>query len=113
MNSVNSFDELKFFSEVKKRPNLLLGKPSILSLRDFILGMQYAFSACGFENKFKYFNLFTQWYYNYSTDKNGYVCWWNHIMYISGGFDDKAFYRFFEIFENYLKEVHNLYLPEI
>ena len=39
----NNFDELNFFAEVKKRPNLFFGKPSILSLRDFIAGMSHAY----------------------------------------------------------------------
>lgn len=39
----NNFDELNFFAEVKKRPNMFFGKPSILSLRDFIAGMSHAY----------------------------------------------------------------------
>ena len=113
MNNANKFDELNFFAEVKKRPNLFFGKPSLLSLRDYIFGMEHAFSVCYSEDQLKYYHKFTQWYYNNSPDKNGYVCWWNHILYISGNFDDQAFNRFFYIFEKYLKEEHNLYLPEI
>ena len=109
----NNFDELNFFAEVKKRPNLFFGKPSILSLKDFISGMSHAFSACNYENQFKLFSSFTQWYYDNLTDKNGYACWWNHIMYISGGDDVAAFHSFFRIFEQYLKDVHNVSLPEI
>ena len=37
------FDELNFFAQVKKKPGLFLGKPSILSLRDQLFGMDYAF----------------------------------------------------------------------
>ena len=113
MERVNNFDELSFFAEVKKRPALFFGKPSILSLRDYIFGMAHAFSACGCENQLKYFYSFTQWYYNNSPDKNGYVCWWNHILYINGNDDAKAFYNFFDIFEKYMNDVHDLYLPEI
>ena len=39
----NNFDELNFFAEVKKRPNMFFGNPSILSLRDFIAGMSHAY----------------------------------------------------------------------
>ena len=113
MESNCKFDELKFFADVKKHPNLLFGKPSILSLKDFICGMSYAFSACDCEEQFKLFNAFTQWYYNNQSDKNGYVCWWNHIMYISGNDDVSAFHCFFRIFEQYLKNVHNVSLPEV
>lgn len=44
-------------------------------------------------------------------DKNGYACWWNYILYISGGFDDQAFFNFFRAFEKYLMDVHKLTLP--
>lgn len=112
MNTVKEFDELEFFARVKNRPKFFFGKPSLLSLRDYILGMQHAFFVCGYEDKFKYFHSFAQWYYNNSPDKNGYSCWWNHILYISGNDDEKAFYRFFDIFEQYLNEKHDMYLEE-
>lgn len=113
MNAVNNFDELKFFAEAKKRPNLFFGKPSLLSLRDQIFGMAYAFSVCNYDNQFKYFQLFKDWYYSNLTDKNGYACWWNHILYINGNDDAEAFYRFFDMFEQYLKDVHDMSLPEV
>ena len=111
MNNIN-FDEMDFFNRVKNQPALFLGKPSLLSLRDYIFGMQHAFLACGYKNELKYFNLFTKWYLDNSTDKNGYYCWWNHILYISGNDDEKAFYSFFDIFEQYLKQKHDIYLDE-
>lgn len=113
MKTTNNFDELKFFAEVKKRPCLFFGKPSLLSLRDNIFGMDYAFTICNYENPFKYFYLFEDWYCNNLTDKNGYACWWNHLIYISGGDDREAFHSFFRIFEQYLKDVHNVNLPEV
>ena len=112
MESTNKFDELSFFAEVKKRPNLLLGKTSIISLRDFIFGMDYAFSACNRENQFKLFRSFTQWYYNNQADKNGYMCWWNHLLFTNGSDDAAAFHSFFRIFEQYLQDVHNVSLSE-
>ncbi|MBQ7862708.1 MAG: hypothetical protein IJ349_10980 [Clostridia bacterium] len=113
MEHINKFDELKFFAEVKKCPNLFFGKPSLLSLRDHMFGMSYAFSVCDYENQLRYFYLFTDWYYKNLTDKNGYACWWNHILYISGNDDAAAFHSFFRIFEQYLKDVHNVSLPEV
>lgn len=112
MKHTNNFDELNFFAEIKKCPNMFLGKPSLLSLRDYIFGMSYAFSVCNCDNQFKYFNSFKDWYYNNQSDKNGYVCWWNHILYINGNDDALAFHSFFRIFEQYLKDVHNVSLPE-
>ncbi len=113
MEHINKFDELNFFAEVKKCPNKFFGKPSLLSLRDYIFGMNRAFSICNLDNQFQYFQLFTGWYYKNLTDKNGYACWWNHILYISGNDDVMAFYSFFRIFEHYLKDIHNLFLPEV
>lgn len=113
MEHINNFDELKFFAEVKKRPNLFFGKASLISLRDQIWGMYYAFSVCNYENPFYYFDLFKDWYHKELTDKNGYACWWNHLIYISGGDDMEAFHYFFRVFEQYLKDVHNVSLPEM
>ena len=45
MKTTNNFDELKFFAEVKKQPCLFFGNPSLISLRDQIYGMYYAFSV--------------------------------------------------------------------
>lgn len=112
MEHTNNFDELNFFAKIKKCPNMFFGKPSILSLRDYISGMYHAFSVCNYDNQFKYFNSFKDWYHNNQADKNGYVCWWNHILYINGNDDIEAFHRFFRIFEQYLQEVHSVSLPE-
>lgn len=46
-------------------------------------------------------------------DLNGYACWWNHILYTSGNDDAYAFESFFREFEKYLRDVHNVCLPEI
>ena len=113
MKTTNNFDELKFFAEVKKQPCLFFGKPSLISLRDQIYGMYYAFSVCNYENPFNYFDLFKDWYHNNLTDKNGYACWWNHLIYISGGNDSDAFHHFYKVFERYLKDKHNVSLPEV
>ena len=108
------FDELVFFAQMKKRPGLFLGKASLLSLRDQLFGMGYAFSVCNQEDTLKYFSLFIEWYHKEKVkDLNGYACWWNHILYISGNNDAYAFDFFFNCFEQYLRDVHNLYLPEV
>ena len=113
MNRENRFDELRFFAQVKKRPGMFLGKTSLISLRDYYFGMQHAFDICTGENQFKYFGLFTDWYFeNVVMDENGYACWWNHLLYVSGNNDDMAFHNFFREFEQYLKDFHNLSLPE-
>lgn len=113
-NAEPEFDELVFFAQVKKRPGLFLGKPSLLSLRDQLIGMEYAFSFCRQERALKYFRMFVNWYHEENMkDRNGYACWWNHILYISGNDDISAFASFFRIFEQYLRDVYDLCLPEV
>lgn len=105
------FDELNFFAQAKKKPGLFLGKPSLLSLRDQLFGMGYAFSCCCKEDPLFYFHSFGEWYHEeVLDDKNGHACWWNHILYTSGNDDAYAFYAFFSAFEAYLQEKHGLSL---
>ncbi len=70
------FDELVFFAQVKKRPGAFFGEVSLLSFRDQLFGMHYAFSFCYKESPLKYFDLFIKWYYKeIIRDSNGYACW--------------------------------------
>lgn len=110
----SNFNELVFFAQVKKRPGMFLGVPSLISLRDHVFGMEYAFSFCGQANVLKYFRLFIEWYQEeIIKDLNGYACWWNHILYQCGNDDRLAFESFIMQYEQYLREVHSLYLPEV
>lgn len=115
MNNNTAFDELTFFAKVKKRPGMFLGSKSLISLRDQLFGMSYAFSACGYPDALKLFRAFIEYYNNklFQTDKNGYACWWNHLLYTSGGMDDEAFDSFYRAFEKYLLENHRMTLPVI
>ena len=112
-NTERIFNELIFFAQIKKRPGLFLGKPSLLSFRDQLFGMDYAFSFYNQESPLKYFNSFIRWYHEeVLKDLNGYACWWNHILYTSGNNDACAFDSFFSIFERFLRDVHNVCIPE-
>ena len=107
------FDELAFFAEVKKRPGLFLGEPSLLSLRDLLTGMDIAFRFDHTESPLKHFHSFVNWYHEEKlADHDTYACWWNHILYISSNRDRLAYVRFFELFERYLKDVQHLSLPD-
>ncbi|MBQ7887056.1 MAG: hypothetical protein IJ313_09215 [Clostridia bacterium] len=114
MDNDVEFNELVFFSKVKRRPGMFFGRKSLISLRDQLGGMIYAFSVCGNPDALKLFKGFVGYYNNwiFHTDRNGYACWWNHLLYISGGMDEIAFDSFFRKFEAYLLEEHNLKLPE-
>ena len=108
MRTAQEFDELTFFADVKKRPGLYLGGSSLLSLRDQLMGMKYAFSFYSDEPPLRYFLGFVEWYHNeILDDQNGYACWWNHLLYTSGNNDSYAFERFFAVFERYLHDVHD------
>ena len=110
----SKFDELAFFARVKKMPGYFLGKPSLLSLRDQLFGMDYAFSFYNQETPLKYFRLFVEWYHKEMfEDLDGYNCWWNHLLYISGNNDARAFDFFFNTFEQYLQDIHNVCFPEV
>ena len=109
-----NFNELVFFAQIKKRPGLFMGKTSLLSFRDLLFGMHYAFSFCCQDSPFRCFDLFVAWYHEeIIKDLNGYACWWNHILYTSGNDDAYAFEAFFIEFEKYLRDVHNVCLPEV
>ncbi len=113
-NTKQNFNELVFFSQVKRRPGVYFGKPSLLSFRDQLFGMEYAFSFYCEECPFKYSRSFVGWYHEeIIKDFNGYACWWNHILYTSGNNDAYAFDSFFQTFEQYLHDVHNVCLPDI
>ena len=112
-NTDSKFDELMFFAQVKKRPGLHLGQPSLVSFRDQLFGMSYAFSFYCQESPLKYFSLFVDWYNKEILQEiDGYACWWNHILYISGNNDAYAFECFFRVFERYLHDVHDICLPD-
>ena len=114
MCETNRFDELLFLAQMKKRPGLYLGEPSLLSLRDHLFGMENAFSYTTVDNPLHYFRTFIGWYHEtILDDKNSYACWWNHILYISGKNDHLAFESFFSSFEDYLMNVHHITLPEV
>ena len=114
MKTPAEFDELMFFGRMKARYGAHIGKKSILSLRDYIGGMEYAFWLMdGTYGHFKYFGEFIDWYAEtYIQDRNGYAAWWNHLLYTSGNFDNLAFDAFYGCFESFLEEVHHRKLPE-
>ena len=112
-----AFDELAFLREVKAKPGMFFGKKSLLGLRDLLSGMELGAAAAledaGLPKKNLFpiwWNGFVPWYLEqYVKDPNGYAAWWNHMLYVSGNFDDRAFDCFFRQFDEYLKT--ELHLP--
>ena len=109
------FDELLFLAQIKKRPGMYLGRKSLTGLRDYLSGMHHGFAACGRSDALKWSVSFADYYNNqlFQNDQNGYACWWNHLLYISGNMDDAAFDAYFMKFEAYILEKHDLKLPEV
>ncbi len=112
-----AFDELGLLCQIKARPEIFLGKKSLLSLRDFLFGVDYGISAAKNEryrgSNLPFFDGFIHWYIRrFVQDENGYAAWWNHILYTSGNDDALAFDSFFMYFERYLKEEHACGLSE-
>ena len=105
---MNEFDELKFWTIMKRRPAMYLGKKSIVRLETFLNGISYALNYN--PGRFPYFSGFNDWYMKKEKvdTQRGYVIWWNHILYTNGNMDDEAFDSFLRYFEEYLKEVHNV-----
>ena len=112
-----AFDELGLLHRIKARPEIFFGKKSLLSLRDFLFGVDYGISAAKNEHyrgaNLPFFTGFVSWYISrFVRDQNGYAAWWNHLLYTSGNDDALAFDGFFQLFERYLKEEHSISLTE-
>lgn len=109
------FDELAFFAGVKKRPAMYIGRRSLIGLRDMVFGMKLAFSFCGERDALRYYTEFIERCNRrlMETDSNGYSCWWNHMLYISGNDDELALMHFFREFERFLDEEYGEKLPEV
>ena len=114
------FDELALLRQLKDRPGIFFGKKSLLSLRDFLWGVDYGLDIAA-NGQYKgqthfpiLFEGFVPWYIRrYVKDENGYAAWWNHLLYISGNRDDWAFDRFFSYLEEYLNsELHRTLAQE-
>ena len=113
MTQDNSYSELMLFACFKAKPGIYFGSKSLMSLRDQLFGMGYAFGVCGKPDHLKYFREFIKWYNDEVVrDKNGYACWWNYMLYKSGNSDWHAFDMFFREFEDWLSKAHGLKLPE-
>ncbi len=106
-----TFDELAFLREVRAKPGMYFGKKSLLGLRDLLsameLGADAALADTGLPKKTLFpiwWNGFVPWYTErYVNDRNGYAAWWNHLLYVSGNSDDKAFDNCFRCFDEFLR----------
>ena len=110
------FDELKFFAEIKKRPGMFLGSKSINLLVAYINGIgHHAYVNNPYISPVLIYDNFNDWYMKKHKieDKNGYVIWWNHILYVCANSDYHAFDRFISEFEEYIAEIYNVKLPEV
>lgn len=105
------YDELTLLAQRKARPGAYYGECSLRALRDEMAGRAYACGLCGQDELLKVYTGFASWYANQLPDQGKHATWWNHLTYLAGGDDRKAFDLFFERFEEYLQE-KGLALPE-
>ena len=103
---------LTMMAKMKTKPGVFFGRKSLMSLRDQLWGMMYAFDICGHEEAMKYFRSFTETYNAKLLEKGSCSAWWHHILNESGESDEEAFDLFFRRFECFLWNEYGLKLPE-
>lgn len=104
------FDELEILSDIRKNPDIYIGEKSFTRFMTFTSGLYRAMYNVEHHS---YFSKFNDWYmkkYNI-TDGNGYVIYWNNILYVCEYNQSNAFDRFFNEFEVFLAEVYNKKFP--
>lgn len=85
---------------IRKKPAIYLGKPSLQRLRHFISGYYLCLDRHGLLDEYKYF----QGFQNFVQDKYKITLTqhWTNILEFYDGDGEKAFERFFELLEEYL-----------
>ena len=113
-----AFDELQFLSNIRERPGMFFGEPSLIGLRDLLDGMEWgariARENAGLptERLFPIFlDGFLPWYERCCKKDQYSASCWSHMLYVSFSLDGKAFNLCFELFEKYLKQELGLSLP--
>lgn len=95
---------------------MFLGSKSINLLVAYINGIRHhAYVNNPYISPVPIYDNFNDWYMKKHKieDKNGYVIWRNHILYVCANSDYHAFDRFISEFEEYIAEIYNVKLPEL
>ena len=103
-------NEYSLIETIRKRPGMYLGSKSITALMNFIHGYQFAMcerrefddaSTDLFPLDFWFMHEYTALLYGFYESTAG---WRNHILQNCGGDEEKALFRFFELFDEF-KEI--------
>ena len=116
-----NLNELQLISRIKEKPYLYFGRRSLVGLRDFLFGVRVGANAAPERpgeavTALPYYHAFIDEYSKalwQREGRNGYVCWWNHMLYVAGGSDATAFDVFFHAFERWLREERGAALPAV
>lgn len=105
-------NEYSLIETIRKRPGMYLGSNSITALMNFLHGYQFALhelrkfdDACPdnlFPLDFYFMHEYTTLLYDLYESTAG---WRNHILWNCGGDEEKALFKFFELFDEF-KEIH-------
>ena len=99
-DAMKKFDEdvLKIIFLIKEKPAILVDK-SVSCLRGFLDGFAVGYSFPNIESVFPDFQKYVEQRYNCNLTIS-----WNEILVLQADSEEKAFYLFFEVFEQFLKE---------
>jgi|GEM_PF-660310 hypothetical protein len=105
---MNDFSRL--LQNIKEHPVLYLGKPSITCLNFFVNGYLSTLSDLGFTDEGLAMEGFQEWIQE--REKTTVTQSWSEIIIFNNGSDRSSFYKFFELFEQFLKQKESLELDK-
>lgn len=96
--------EYEFIETIRKRPGMYLGSNSITALWHFLNGCRFALREAGnepyelFPLDFYFMHEYTKLMYGFYESTAG---WRNHILRNCGNDEEKALFKFFELFDEF------------
>lgn len=99
--------EYEFIEKIRTRPGMWLGSNSVTALQHFLNGCRFALQEIGNDKADTLFPLdfyFMHEYTGFLFDLSDTAGWRNHILWKCGGDEEKALFKFFELFDEF-KEI--------
>lgn len=96
--------EYEIIEKIRVRPGMWLGSNSITALQHFLNGCSFALRETGNDKADTLFPLdlcFMHEYTGLLFDLNDTAGWRNHILWKCGGDEEKALFKFFEVFDEF------------
>lgn len=105
---MNAPKEYALIEMIRERPSMYLGSKSITALRSFLDGYSYGLREMGYKERYEMFPLNFGFMHEYTAQLYGFygstAGWRNHILWNNGGDEEKALFKFFELFDEF-KEI--------